>query len=68
MMATMTTVQAAPQTAAEYEAIFERLMAESENLNEQMRHDRIEIERLTAETATLKSETRSLLISMGAKL
>lgn len=67
-MATMVTAQTAPQTAAEYEATFERLMAEAENLNEQMRHDRAEIERLTAETAALKSETRALLTSMGAKL
>lgn len=67
-MMDIASAQPAPQTTAEYEAIFERLMSEAENLNEQMRHDRIEIERLTAETAALKIETRALLISMGAKL
>ncbi len=74
-MATVVTVQAAPQTTAEYEAAFERLMAEAEGIHEQMRRDRIEIERLKVETKVLaeetgrlKSETRTLLTGMGAKV
>lgn len=74
-MATTVTAQAAPQTAAEYEVIFERLMAEAEGIHEQMGRDRIEIERLKVETKALaeetgrlKAETRTLLAGMGAKV
>ncbi len=70
-----TAAQPAPQTTAEYEAAFERLMAEAKSINEQMRRDRIEIERLKAETkvigedtARLKADTRTLLAGMGAKV
>lgn len=67
--------QPAPLTAAEYEAAFERLMMEVESINEHMQRDRVEIERLKAETKVLaeetgrlKSETRTLLAGMGAKV
>ena len=68
-------VQPAPQTTAEYEAVFDRLMAEAESINEQMQRNRIDIERLKAETKVLgeetgrlKAETRTLLAGMGAKV
>lgn len=67
-MATIATAQPAPQTAAEYEATFERLMMEAESINEQMRRDRVEIERLKVETKVIRDETRTLLASMGAKV
>ena len=74
-MIDIASAQSAPQTVAEYEAAFERLMAEVESINEHMRRDRIEIERLKVETkslaeeaAKLKGDTRSLLAGMGAKV
>ena len=63
------------QTTAEYEAEFEMLMQEAARLNELMGQERIEFERLKLETKVLaeekgrlRMETRSLLVSMGAKL
>ena len=67
-MAKTLSAQAAPQTTAEYEAEFELLMQEAARLNELMAKDRIEIERLKAETREIRDETRTMLISMGAKL
>lgn len=63
-----TITQSAPQTTEDYEAAFDRIMAEAEILNEQMRRDRVDIERLKAETQILKSETRALLASIGVKV
>ncbi len=63
-----TIAQPTPQTTADYEAAFERLMAEAESIHDQMGHDRTEIERLKAETNVIRDETRALLASMGAKL
>ena len=64
-----------PQTTAEYEAEFDLLMQEAENINSRMHQERSEIERLKLETKVLaedtrklKDETRSLLVSMGAKI
>lgn len=65
-MANIATAQPVPQTSAEYEAAFERLMMEAENINERMRQDRSEIERLKAETKIIQDETRALLAGMGA--
>ena len=42
------------------------MLAEMERLNERMRGDQAEIDRLTAESAAIKSETRALLAAMGA--
>ena len=74
-MVDIASAQPAPQTSAEYEAAFERLMAEAESIGEHMQRDRIEIERLKAETeslaeeaARLKDDTRILLANMGAKV
>lgn len=53
---------------ADYEADLSQLMAEVERLNELMRSDRAEIERLKSETWALKAETRALLAGMGAQL
>ncbi len=65
--------QSDPQTAAEYEATFEGLIAEMESIHERMSRDRVgsdraEIERLKAETRILRDETRALLASMGAEV
>ncbi len=67
-MANVVTVQSAPQTQAEYEAVFERLMAEAQSIDEQMRRDRVDIERLQLETKIIRDETRTLLAGIGAKL
>ena len=67
-MENLVSSQTAPQAASDYEASFNQLMAEMERLNEQMRSDRADIERLKAETQMLKAETRAVLASMGAKL
>jgi len=50
-----------PQAEAEYEAALNRLMAEADNIHEQMRSRRIEIERLKLETRTIRDETRVML-------
>ena len=73
-MTNSASVQPEPQTEAEYEAAFERLLVEMKSINDsmvpggQMHSDRCEIERLKAETQVLRNETRALLVSMGAKL
>ena len=67
-MATITTTQSAPTTAAEYEAAFERLMVEAEGIHERMRQDRTEIEQLELETKAIRSETRALLSAIGVKI
>ena len=67
-MANTAAAQTAPQTTAEYEAEFELLMQEAARLNELMAADRVEIERLKAETKVIRGETRTLLASIGAKL
>jgi peptidoglycan hydrolase CwlO-like protein len=58
--------QPTPQTAAEYEAAIDQLLAEMQRLNQKMKEDQSVIDRLKAETETLKRETRALLASMGA--
>jgi peptidoglycan hydrolase CwlO-like protein len=60
--------QFTPQTAAEYEAAMDQLLAEIQRLNQQMKEDQSAIDRLKTETETLKRETRALLASMGVPL
>ena len=74
-MANILSAQPAPQTAAQYEAEFEMLMQEANGINERMRQERVEIERLKTEEkmlvkeiGRLKGETRAMLVSMGAKI
>lgn len=55
-----------PQTEAESQAIIAQLFAEMYRLNEKMRQDQIEIERLKSETQYLKAETRTILDRLGA--
>jgi hypothetical protein len=55
-----------PQTAAEYEAAIETLLAEMRRLNQRMRDDQAVIDRLKAEAETLKRQTRAMLADMGA--
>lgn len=70
----MLTAQAAPQATAEYEAQFDLLMQEAENINSRMQQERGEIERPKTEEKTvvkeigrLKDVTRTLLVSRGAE-
>jgi len=69
-MSNITSAQPAPQTEAEYEAVFERVMVEAQsiadNTNEQVRRDRSEIDLLKAETKTIRDETRPLLAGIDA--
>lgn len=51
---------AEPQSEAEYEAAFQRLLAELERLNRQMRDDQTEIERLQIESAAYKTQSQRL--------
>ncbi len=74
-MSNIAATQPVPHTTAEYEAEFERIMAEADSINEQMRRDRADIERLKQETQAiakdtvrLKNETRAMLAGMGVKL
>lgn len=74
-MSNITMAQPVPKTTAEYEAEFERLMAEADTIHEQMRRDRVGTEQLEMETqaikadiARLKSETRAILARMGAQI
>ena len=63
-MANTLSAQTTPQTTAEYEAEFELLMQEAARLNELMAEDRVEIERLKAETKVIRDETRALSVDM----
>lgn len=67
-MASTLSAQTPPQTTAEYEAEFELLMQEAARLNELMAKDRVEIERLKAETKVIRDETRAVFASIGARL
>lgn len=67
--------QPEPRTKAEAKAILAQLFAEMDRLDEQMRQDGTEIERLKLETAALKAEaqrlkneTRATLARMGVTL
>jgi cell division protein FtsB len=67
-MADLASSPTAPETAAEYEAALDQMLAEMRLLNEQMQKDRVDIDRLKAEThalkaesATLEAETRAIL-------
>jgi hypothetical protein len=53
---------------AGYEADLEQAMAEVSRLNELMRQDRADIERLRGEAWALRAETRAVLAAMGAQL
>jgi hypothetical protein len=54
-----------PKTVAECKVAIAGLLAEMARLNDQMRLDQAEIDRLRQETAVLKDETRALLSAMG---
>jgi hypothetical protein len=57
-----------PETAADYEAAIEGCLVEIRRLNEQMRNDRDEIERLKTETLALKAENQRLKTETRASL
>ena len=65
-MSDIITSRPGPETAAEYKEAIEELLGEMQRLNEQMRHDQAVIERLKAETALIKTETRALLAAMSS--
>jgi hypothetical protein len=54
-----------PKTVAEYKVAIAGLLAEMARLNDQMRLDQAEFDRLRQETAVLKDETRALLATIG---
>jgi predicted metalloenzyme YecM len=61
------------ETPADYEAEIARYLSQMQHLNEKMRWDQAEIDRLKIETAALKvetqrlqSETRAILQRLGA--
>jgi hypothetical protein len=56
----------APKNVAEYKTAIADLLAEMARLNDRMRLDQLEMDRLKQETAVLKEETRALLDAMGA--
>lgn len=60
--------QPAPRTAAEYKAVIAQLLAEMHRLNEQMRQDQTDIDRLKVETNVLKAETQRLKAEARAAL
>ncbi len=64
-----------PKTTADYRTVVAEMFAEISRLNEQMRQDqadmdrlKIETDALKAETLRLKSETRAILTRLGATL
>ena len=63
-----TMAQSAPMTTEDYEAAFYRVLADAENLNEQMRRDRVEIDKLKSESQAIRDETRLILASIGIKV
>ena len=60
--------QRAPRNAAEYEAAISQLLTEMHRLNEFMRRDQAEIDRLKAETSALKAETERIKRRTNARL
>lgn len=54
-----------PKTVAEYKVAIAGLLNEMARLNDQMRLDQAEIDRLRQETAVLRDETRALLATLG---
>ena len=67
-MKSVTLTQPAPRTDAEYEAAVEELLAEMRQINERMQDNQAAIERLRAESDVIRTETRAILASLGAKL
>jgi hypothetical protein len=58
----------APQSAAEYKAAINELLAEMKRMNEQMDRDREEIDRLKAETESIKAETEPIKAQLQSRL
>ncbi len=67
-MSDLTLAQSTPQTAAEYEAVIEQMLAQSRLLSERARQDQEDIERLRAKSTPLRAEIRALLASMGKSI
>jgi methyl-accepting chemotaxis protein len=65
-MSDTVSAHSAPKTAAEYKAAIEDLLGEMQRLNEQMQSDQAVIERLKADSARIKAETRALLAAMSS--
>jgi hypothetical protein len=68
MMDELVPSQSEPRTAAEYQAALERLLIETDRIRKQMATDRSEIDRLRAESRTLRDETRAILANLGIAL
>ena len=63
-----TMARSVPKTTEDYEAAFYKVSADAEGLNEQMRRDRVEIDKLKAESQAIRDETRVILASIGIKV
>jgi hypothetical protein len=67
-MSEQSTLNSTPQTEEEYRAAVDEILAEIWRLNEQMKVDRAERERVRAETELLKEQTRRVFADMGLEL
>jgi hypothetical protein len=67
-MSDLASSPSAPETAGDYEAALDQLLAEMRLINEQMQKDRVDIDRLKAETHALKVESATLEADMRAML
>jgi len=63
-----TMAQSAHTTTEDYEAAFYGVMADAEGLNEQMRRDCVEIDKLKAKSQAVRDETRLILAGIGVKV
>jgi predicted nucleic acid-binding Zn-ribbon protein len=61
-------LQRTPRTTAEYKAAIDALLAEMDRLDHKMAQDRIEIDRLKAETAAIKAEGQAIADRTQARL
>ena len=57
-----------PKSKREYKAEIRAMFAEMDEISARMDANRVEINRLKAETDVLREHTRAILRSMGAKL
>ena len=56
------------QSDAVEEALLNELFSEMQQLNEQMKKDQVEIDRLTAETRAISAHTDALILKIEAQL
>ena len=67
-MADQTSSMREHQIDTDSETLIDQLLAEMQRLNEQMRNDQAEIERLKMETRAISAHTDQLLLQIEAQL